>query len=127
MLGSLCLLMACQAAGEVLHAALGFPIPGPVLGIGLLLVGLVVWERRAGSAPALPAADMLLSYLSLFFIPPGVGMVMQFARLGWLWPVLFLTLTVSSILTLAVTGRMAQTLLPRRTASRMRPDEAAQR
>lgn len=116
MLGSLAALILCQVCGEALHAALGLPIPGPVLGIGLLLLGLVVWTRRIGSAPALPAADTLLSYLSLFFVPPGVNMVMQFARLGRFWPILFLVLVASSILTLIVTGRVMQSLLQRGAA-----------
>ena len=111
--------------GESLHVALGIPIPGPVLGIGLLLIVLVAWERRAGSAPALPAADALLSYLPLFFVPPGVSMVMQFARLGRLWPLLFLALVASSILTLGVTGRVMQSLLRHGATSTRHPNERA--
>ncbi len=125
MLGSLAALILCQVGGEVLHASLGIPIPGPVLGIGLLLLGLVTWTRRAGSAPALPAADALLSYLSLFFVPPGVSMVMQFARLGRFWPLLFLALVASSILTLVVTGRVMQSLLYRRAAPGLSAGKAA--
>lgn len=121
MLGSLAALIACQVGGEALHAALGIPVPGPVLGIGLLLVGLVTWSRLAGSVPALPAADALLSYLSLFFVPPGVGMVMQFAQLGRFWPVLAVAITASSILTLAVVGLVVQALLRRRTAPGPQP------
>ena len=124
MLASLAALIACQIGGEVLHAALGIPVPGPVLGIGLLLVGLVAWSRLAGAPPALPAADALLSYLSLFFVPPGVGMVMRFAQLGRFWPVLAVAITASSILTLAVVGLVVQALLRRRASPGPRPNEA---
>ena len=113
MLGSLAALIICQAGGEALHAALGLPIPGPVLGLGLLLFGLMVWARHAGSAPALPAADALLSCLSLFFVPLGVEVVMHLGRLGHIWPGLLLMLVGSSILTLAVTGHVTQALLSR--------------
>ena len=83
MIWSLALLISCQAAGELLHALAGVPIPGPVLGIGLLLLGLCAWRK---SAPVLPAADTLLSYLSLFFVPPGVSTVMQIGRLAHICP-----------------------------------------
>ncbi len=124
MLGSLAALMVCQVAGELLHTGLGIPVPGPVLGIGLLLLGLAMWKRRFGSVPALPAADALLSYLSLFFVPPGVSMIMQFSRLGRFWPLLFLGLVASSVLTLAVTGRVTQSLLNRGPAPDQGPTRA---
>jgi holin-like protein len=117
MLGSLAVLIICQVGGEALHAALDIPVPGPVLGIGLLLLGLGAWARCAGSAPALPAADALLSYLALFFVPPGVSMLMQIGALGRLWPILILSLTASSILALIVTGRLTQFLLRNATTS----------
>ena len=127
MLGSLAALIAAQASGEALHAALSLPVPGSVLGMGLLLFVLAIWTRIAGSAPALPAADVLLSYLSLFFVPPGVGMVMRVAQLGWLWPVLALAITASSVLTLVVVGVVAQGLLRLSdTSSALRDEEVAQ-
>ena len=111
MMWSLALLIFCQAAGELLHALAGVPIPGPVLGIGLLLLGLCVWNKY--SAPVLPAADTLLSYLSLFFVPPGVSTVMQVGRLAHVWPAVILALLGSSILALIVTGWVTQALLAR--------------
>ena len=117
MLGSLAALIACQGIGNVLHVLLGVPVPGPVLGIGLLLSGLVVWTRYAGSVPAVPAADTLLSYLSLFFVPPGVAMVMQLSQLGPLWPSMLLALVGSSVMTLIVAGRVTQALLSRENVS----------
>ena len=116
MLESLAVLIACQAGGEALHAALGLPLPGTVLGLGLLLLGLVAWTKLNGSAPTLPAGDFLLSLLSLFFVPPGVAMVMQFGRLGPAWPILVLAIVVSNVLTLSVVGLATQALLRRRAA-----------
>ncbi len=120
MLGSLAALIACQGIGNVLHVLLGVPVPGPVLGIGLLLLGLVMWSRHAGSAPAVPAANALLSYLSLFFLPPGVNMVMQLGQLGRVWPSMLLALVGSSVMTLIVAGRVTQALLCRGNALTVR-------
>ena len=70
MLWSLAVLIVCQAAGELLHALFGMPVPGPVLGLGLLLLGLCLCART-GKSPLLPATDGLLAYLPLFFVPPA--------------------------------------------------------
>ena len=110
---SIAVLFACQILGDVLHRTLGLPVPGPVLGIGLLLLGLCAAAGIGKAAPKLPAADALLSYLSLFFVPLGVDVVMHFGRLGHIWPGLLLTLLASSIVTLAVAGRVTQILLSR--------------
>jgi holin-like protein len=114
MLWSLAVLVACQAAGELLHALWGLPGPGAVLGIGILLFVLRVGADRLGSSAALPAADGLLSYLPLFFVPPGVSTVMQIGQLAHVWPAVLLGLVASSILALVVTGRVTQALLARR-------------
>jgi holin-like protein len=112
MLWSLAVLIVCQAAGEMLHAVTGLPVPGTVIGLALLLLGLSV-HRRNGAAASLPAADGLLPYLALFFVPPGVGAVMQVGRLVHVWPAVVLGLLGSSVLALAVAGRVAQALLER--------------
>jgi holin-like protein len=111
MLRSLALLILCQAAGEVLHAATRVPVPGTVTGMGLLLALLCLWRRRTGGELSLPAADPLLSYLSLFFVPPGVVAVMSAGRFAHAAPAVIAGLLGSSVLTLIVAGRLVQALL----------------
>ena len=114
MMWSLAILLVSEALGELVHAETGLPIPGPVIGIALLLSGLALFARaRPRSAPALPAADTLLSYLPLFFVPPGVSAVMQIGTLLHVWPAVLVGLIASSVLTFAVAGRLAQGLLER--------------
>ena len=48
MLGTLTLLLSCQLAGELTARLLHLPVPGPVLGMILLFIGLLV----RGSVPA---------------------------------------------------------------------------
>lgn len=113
MLWSFCVLLACQAVGEAVHAATGLPVPGTIIGMGLLLMLLA---RRPGPPrpPAtLPAADALLPYLGLMFVPPGVLAVLRLAAIPEAWLPAAAAIAVSSALTLAVAGRLAQALLGR--------------
>jgi holin-like protein len=110
MLWSFGVLLACQAVGEVLHLLTGLPIPGTIWGIGLLLAWLC-GTRRATASDMLPAADALLPYLGLFFVPPGVMAVMELSRLPSAWLPIALAILVSSMVTLVAAGRMAQALL----------------
>jgi holin-like protein len=47
MIAALATLLAFQLAGEALRAALHLPVPGPVIGMALLLVWLVIRRGRA--------------------------------------------------------------------------------
>ena len=110
MLWSFGVLLACQACGEVLHLVTGLPIPGTIWGIGLLFTWLCATGRSTGP-DMLPAADALLPYLGLFFVPPGVLAVMELSRLPSAWAPIAVAILLSSVLTLVVAGRIAQTLL----------------
>ena len=112
MLWSLAVLIVCQAMGELLHGVIGLPVPGTVIGMALLLLGLSLYGRK-GRAASLPAADGLLPYLALFFVPPGVSAVMGIGRLIPVWPAVVLGILGSSVVTLAVAGRVSQALLVR--------------
>jgi holin-like protein len=68
----LALLLLLQAAGEGLTHALGWPFPGPVVGMVLLLLAL---RLEAVRVPVAAAAELLLAHLSLLFVPVGVGVV----------------------------------------------------
>jgi putative effector of murein hydrolase LrgA (UPF0299 family) len=87
------------------------PVPGTVIGICLLLAGLCGYARWTGAAPSLPAAEALLPYLALFFVAPGVSAVMQAGQLAGVWPAAVFSLIGSTVLTLALVGRLAQALL----------------
>ena len=102
MLGYITVIFACQLAGELLVAALGLPIPGPVAGMVILLCGLLV----RGSVPAELGAvgDFLLGNFSLLFVPAGVGVMLHASVLGREWMPLTAALIGSTLLTIAVTA-----------------------
>jgi holin-like protein len=109
MLGSLALLLIFQLVGEILAKALSLPIPGPVLGMLLLFIVLIV---RGSLSPDLKnTAQTLLSNLSLFFVPAGVGVILHISLLKNEWLSLSLTLIFSTLITMLITALVMTFLL----------------
>lgn len=98
-------LLSFASLGESLTKYLHLPIPGPVLGMLLLWLGLAIglvklhWIEQA--------ADGLLGILGLLFVPAVVGVV-NFFSAGAIWGLWFLTL---------LAGMMAGVILAGLTAS----------
>lgn len=106
MLGPLTLLLACQFVGEVVVRAVGAPLPGPVLG---LLILLAILTLRGGPDPELRSvSDALLRYLALLFVPAAVGVITQLDVLGRNWLPVLVSILVSTALGLLVTGLLMQ-------------------
>ncbi|KAB2969583.1 CidA/LrgA family protein [Zoogloea sp.] len=102
MIQAFALLLTFQLTGETLRVALHLPVPGPVLGMALLLVWLVV---RGGPGDDLRhTSGTLLQHLSLMFVPAGTGVMLHVGRLAdEAWPIA-IALVVSTVLGLAATG-----------------------
>ena len=73
MIVSLAIILSFQLVGEIASRALSLPLPGPVVGL-LLLVGCCI-ARPALAERIRPTTMGLLQHLSLFFVPAGVGIV----------------------------------------------------
>ncbi len=102
MLAALATLLCCQLAGEALVRALSIALPGPVAGMVLLAILLLV---RAPLPSELGAtANGLLKHLSLLFVPAGVGVVQHLDRLADEGVRLAAVLVLSTVVTLAVTA-----------------------
>lgn len=102
MIAAFALLLAFQLAGEVLRVALQLPVPGPVLGMALLLLYLIL---RGGPDEALRSTSGgLLQNLSLMFVPAGTGVMLHIGRLAdEAWPI-SIALVASTLLGLAASG-----------------------
>jgi holin-like protein len=96
------ILVIYQLIGEVAALLLRIPVPGPVIGMALLFLTLVL--RRGSAATLDGAAASLLNHLSLLFVPAGVGVLVHFHRIGNEWLPLTVALVLSTLLTLAVTA-----------------------
>jgi putative effector of murein hydrolase LrgA (UPF0299 family) len=100
-------IFSCQLAGELLARALNLPLPGPVLGMGLLFLILVARDRRGGQAAPdslARAADGLLGHLSLLFVPAAVGVMRYFDLLRANAVAVAAAVAISTILAMAATA-----------------------
>lgn len=104
-------LLSCQFIGELLARGLAIPVPGPVLGMVILLIGLVINGRVPDSLRT--AGEGLLRYLTLLFVPAGVGLMVHFELIRADFWTLVVTLVFSTAITLAVTGKVLDWLARR--------------
>ena len=102
-------LLLFQLVGDTLSRTLHLPIPGPVLGM-LLLAGWYGLRRREPERPMRYAADGLLRWLSLLFVPAGVGIVANMPLLRAAWLPVTIALVGSTTLTLLTTALLMQWL-----------------
>jgi putative effector of murein hydrolase LrgA (UPF0299 family) len=117
MLGALTLLLVCQLAGESLARLLQLPVPGPVLGMILLLALLMLRKRTLPVVEA--TADTLLANLILMYVPACVGLMAHLETLEAEWLPIAAAVIGSTLLTLVVT-----VLVFRWAAGREAPPEA---
>lgn len=110
MIASLALILLCQLAGEAFVRGLGLPMPGPVIGLLLLLALLLLRDRfvRFARGPLQgdgveSASRGLLANLSLLFVPAGVGVVQKLDLIVDHGIAFLGVLAVSVLITLLVT------------------------
>ena len=110
MLRSIFVIFFFQLMGEFLKKFFEMRIPGPVIGLILLLVTLIFLKKFKKTvinnlkADVINTSNYILSYLSLLFVPIGVGVVMHLSYLeNNLFRVLIIVF-ISTILTIAGTA-----------------------
>lgn len=102
MLQAFVLLLAFQLVGEILVRLIPIGIPGPVAGMVLLAVGCIVSLKLRIACEK--AAAVLLSNLSMLFLPAAVGVVQFLPLLQSQGLVIGTAILVSTVLALAVTA-----------------------
>ncbi|MCK7474020.1 MAG: CidA/LrgA family protein [Rhodopseudomonas palustris] len=110
MIASFSLILLCQLIGEGLARGFALPLPGPVIGLALLVLLLLLRDqfsilefgplRHDGVEKA---ARVLLAHMSLMFVPAGVGVVQKLDLLADRGVAIALVLIVSALITLLVT------------------------
>lgn len=73
MLSAISLILAFQVIGELISRFTGIPVPGPVIGMMLMLFAFFLKDGLIDRIR--PTAGGLLSNLSLLFVPAGVGII----------------------------------------------------
>lgn len=102
MIRGLIILLGFQGAGELISRLFMLPIPGPVIGLVLLLVFLI-WRGKV-DAPIDTVASALTRHLGLLFVPAAVGVVMFWPQLRTHFWAIAIALIVSAAATIAVSA-----------------------
>ncbi len=109
-IAGLLVLLACQLLGQLVADTLGLPVPGPVVGLVLLLLWLQLREPAEDSGLA-RLCTLLLRHLQLLFVPAGVGVVQYLSLVASAAVPLVVGLVVSWLVALVVTAGVALALL----------------
>ncbi len=105
-LNGMTVLLIYQLIGEIGVHLLQWPVPGPVLGMVLLFLSLLL--RKGVPLAVETASTALLSHLSLLFVPAGVGMMVYFQRLQQEWLPIMAALILGTLVTLVVSALVMQ-------------------
>lgn len=111
-LHQLCLIFGFSFLGEILNRLIPLPIPASIYGMVLLFLAL---STKILSLDAVKdAGSFLTSVLPVLFVVSSVGLMDHWALLeAALLPIL-LILLVTTILTFAISGRVAQWIMDRK-------------
>ena len=96
-------------AGELLHAILPLPVPASIYGLLILLAGL---QTKVIPLKAVDeAGGFLIEIMPMLFIPAGVGLMVSWGALKPVIIPISIIIVVTTILVMAVSGRIAQFIL----------------
>ena len=116
MLKSVFVILFYQLIGEFTQKIFELSIPGPVVGLLLLLFTLLLLKKVEFKVNILTkdlfnSAETLLDYLPLLFIPVGVGVVMHLSFLEDNLVSVLLVIILGTLLTLGITGFIMEKIL----------------
>lgn len=94
--------------GEIIARALSLPLPSSVIGLLLLLLCLQVGVVKLDWIKS--ASDVLLKNLSLFFVPPGVGLMLYVEALQHYALAMLLAWLLSTLAVMATVALMQERL-----------------
>ena len=102
------IILAISFVGELLHALLPLPVPASIYGLVLMLIGL-----QTGILPlnAVNEGGFLIEIMPMLFIPAGVGLMVSWGALKPVIIPISIIIVVTTILVMAVSGRIAQFIL----------------
>ena len=111
MISGLVQILLFQSLGELVSKFLLPTLPGPVIGLVLLVVWLVI--RKGINSELAMVADGFSQYLGLLFVPAAVGVVLFLPQLKTNAAAIITALIGSVILTIASSALVARFLSKR--------------
>ena len=110
MLGAIFLIFLFQLIGEATQKYFALPVPGPVIGLVLMLACLL-WSKRIDDpvvtglrSKLVNTSQQLIGYLSLLFVPIGVGVIMHLKLLETQLAQIIGVVTIGTITTIVLTA-----------------------
>ncbi|WP_209428383.1 CidA/LrgA family protein [Pararhodobacter sp. SW119] len=109
MLPSFAFVVVLVILGDAFAAAIGWPVPGPAMGLAVLAAAFA-WKGRPH--PNFEQLfDLAAPWFPLFFVPAAVGVVAHLALLSAVWTHVAVAIVLGTALVLVLTGQLAQILL----------------
>ena len=108
-LAPLTIILAVSLVSEALGYFIPLPVPASVY--GLVIMFLLLWTKVIKLSQVENVADFFLQIMPFFFVAPTVGLITSFdaIRGNVLW--LVLMCFISTVVTIAVTGTVAQLVM----------------
>lgn len=98
-------------AGELLNETLPLPIPASIYGLVLMLLLLITKIIKLEQVKE--TADFLVEIMAPMFIPAAVGLILVWDEIKPLLVPLLLITALTTVVVMAVTGRVAQFIIRR--------------
>ena len=123
MLESIFFILLFQLVGEMVQKYFALTIPGPVIGLVLLLTTLLLLGRNSSSFKVklekglTTTSEYLLGHLPLLFVPIGVGVVMHISFLEEQLLSVLLVIFVGTVLTVGFSAFVMEKIQNRVTRS----------
>ena len=108
LINGLLILLLCQCAGEAIKTTWGLSVPGPVLGMLILFIGLCLY-RETPKAVA-KASQTLIPMLGLMFLPASAGLFFLGSQFDDQWPAIIAAVVLGSLLSLFFNGLLMRFL-----------------
>jgi holin-like protein len=116
MLRSLFIIFFYQLLGEAIQKIFEINIPGPVIGLILLLLSFIIFSKKLTWSKKIikeisVTSNQIISYLSLLFVPIGVGVVMHIDYLGDNLFKIFSIIIIGTLATLVFTAFVMEKII----------------
>ncbi len=105
------IIFGCLGLGELIVTLTHVPFPSSIIGMLFLTFFLQMGWIKLQSIKAL--SDLLISNLGLFFVPPSIGIMAYFKQIGENFLAIFLSIIISTVVVIVVTGHIYQFLRKR--------------
>lgn len=103
------IILGITLAGEVMNRVLPLPVPAGVYGLFIMLAALMSGAVKLESVEG--AGNFLMDTMTMMFIPATVGIMESIGQVKAVLIPFLIIIAVSTVLVMAVTGRMAQWIM----------------